>query len=428
VDGAEPPAAGPRRSRLWGHRDFNLLWAGQTVSQFGSQVSAVALPLIAVISLGATPAQVGVLGFLARLPFLLYLFAGVWVDRVRRRPVLVATDLARGLVLLVVPAAAWLGVLRVEVLYATLFAVMTLSVWFDTAYMSYLPSIVAREELVDGNTRLEMSRSAAQIGGPGLGGVLVQAVGAPFAVIADAVSFVVSALLVGRIRAPEPAPERPADQAGVLAGITEGLRFVFGHPRLRLLVIAVGIGNLAWAVQMSLFILFASRTVGVPPAMIGLVLAAAGPGALAGTLLAGRSLRRVGLGPTLILALAVFGGAALLIPLAPAGRPALAAAMLAGAQFLQALAFQVSSINFVSLRQAISPAGLLGRVNATFRFVGLGVSPLGALAGGALATAVGTRPALLAAALGLLVSPPMLLASPVRHLREAPAPVTGPAG
>jgi predicted MFS family arabinose efflux permease len=420
VTGLRQP--GTRRpAGLWGHRDFNLLWAGQTVSQFGSEVSTVALPLIAVITLHAGAGQMGVLGALARLPFLLYLFAGVWVDRVRRRPVLIGTDLARGLVLLVIPVSAALGMLHILVLDAVMLAVMLLTVWFDVAYMSYLPSIVEREQLVDGNVRLEVSRSAAQISGPALGGLLVQALSAPAAVVADAASYGVSALAMTRIRTPEPTPE-PADGAarGVRAEIAEGLRFVFGHPRLRLLVVCVGVGNLFWALQLAVLILFMSRGLALRPAVIGVVLAAAGPGALIGSLLAGRLLRTVGLGPTLIMALWLFGLAALLVPAAPHG-PAGVACLLA-AEFLSALAFQVSSINFVSLRQAMTPGRLLGRVNATFRFVGLGISPLGSLAGGALGTLAGLRPTLLVAALGLLVSPPLLLLSPVRRLREVPAP------
>jgi predicted MFS family arabinose efflux permease len=298
-------------------------------------------------------------------------------------------------------------------------AVMLLTVWFDVAYMSYLPSIVQRDQLVDGNIRLEVSRSAAQICGPGLGGLLVQVLTAPVAIVADAASYGVSALAMTRIRTPEPRPERTGPAAGVRAEIAEGLRFVLGHPQLRLLVLAVGIGNLFWAVQLSVYVLYMSRELGLRPAVIGIVLGAAGPGALVGSLLAGRLLRRAGLGPTLIMAQFLFGLASLLVPAAPDGLAG--AGFLLAAQFLTALAFQVSSINIVSLRQAITPDRLLGRVNASFRFVGLGISPLGSLAGGALGSLLGLRPALLLAALGLLVAPSMLLLSPVRRLREVPA-------
>jgi MFS family permease len=411
-----------QRAGLWGHRDFTLLWAGQTISQFGSQISTVAVPLIAVITLHASAAQMGLLGALGRAPFLLYLVAGVWVDRARRRPVLIGTDLARGLVLLAVPAAALAGALRIEVLYAVVFLVMTLQVWFDIAYMAYLPSILERERLIDGNVRLESSRSAAQVAGPGLGGLLVQALSAPLAVVADAASFVASALFLSGIRTPERPPTAAAGaRRSLRAEIVEGLRFVLGHRLLRPLAVAVGVGNLFWAMQLAVYVLFLNRGLGVPPALLGLILGAAGPGALAGSLLAGRLLRRLGLGTTVIGGLTLFGLGAALVPLAPRALP-VAVPLLMLAALAMALAFQVTSINVLSLRQAVTPARLQGRVNATFRFVGLGSSPLGALVGGALGGPLGLRPTLAVAALGLLAAPPLVALSPVRRLRRAPDP------
>jgi MFS family permease len=405
------------RRRLRRLSDFNRLWAGQTVSQFGTQVSYVALPLTGVLTLHASAVQLGVLMALFRAPFLLYPIAGVWVDRVRRRPVLITADVARAVLLMGVPAATALHLLRIELLYVTIFGLMVLTAWFDIAYMSYVPSLVERERLVQANSRLEISNSAAQIGGPGLAGLLVQLLTAPFAIVADSCSFVCSALAVTLIRRREPAPP-PAQGRSVRSELREGARFVFGQPLLRVLVVAVGLGNFFWALQQSIYLLFVGRELHLPPAVIGLVLAGTGAGAVVGTLLAAAALRRLGLGRTLIAGLGAFATGAMLVPLAPASS-AVAPPLLVAAQVLMGLGFQMTSINVLTARQIVSPPELLGRSNATFRFVALGVAPFGALAGGALGSVIGLRPALLAAGLGLMLCPLVLGISPVRSLRNA---------
>ena len=412
-------AAAARRFRWSGA--FARLWAAQAASQVGTQVSLLAIPLAGAVTLHATPFQMGLLGLLGRLPFLLYPFAGIWVDRVRRRPVMVAADLLRAVLLLAIPAAAALGRLRMEVLYATMGATILVTVWFDTANRSFLPAIVGREELLDANSRLEATASASRVAGPSLGGLLVQLLTAPFAVLVDALSFVVSAALIGSIHAPEaPAARRRTGVRALGRELAGGFQFVLGHRLLRTLTLAVAASHFFWAVQLAVYFLFLARDVALPSAAIGLVVAAAGPGVLAGSVVARWLPARIGLGPAMIAGWALFGLAALLVP-AAAGPAALAALALAASQLLMAAAVQVISVNNTSYRQAITAMDMQGRAMASTAFLGFGVAPLGSLAGGALGGAVGLRATELAAAAGLLAVALALLPTAVRGLRRAAA-------
>ncbi len=402
------------RDDLWRNHDFARLWWGQTLSQIGSQVSVVAIPLIALGTLHVGAESMGYLQALARLPFLLYLFAGVWVDRTSRRPVMIATDLGRAAILVAVLVAAVTHVLTFWMLAVAVLASMLLSVWFDTAYMTVVPSLVGREHLIGANTRLESSRSAAQLIGPTIGGSLVQAITAPIALAVDAVSFLVSATLVRGIRTPEPArSQRGLAIRSVFADLAEGVRFVFGHRLLRPLAIGLAVSNLAWAAELALYFIFLVRTVHLGPVLIGVTLAAAGPGALAGSMSAGRVRARWGAPSAIIGGLTLFAAAALLIPLS-AGGPAVEVPMLMVAGFFMSAGGQVCAVNVLTLRQSVTPDQVLGRTNATFRFVALGVSPLGALAGGWLGAAIGIRAALYVAVTSIFLAPLVVAASPVR--------------
>jgi MFS family permease len=433
------PAAAPRRvtrllrrltgrAEVWASPDFVRLWAGQAISQTGSQVTAIALPLIAVDRLQASAPAMGVLTAAGRLPYLLYLVAGVWVDRARRRRLLLGTDLARGILLLAVPLAAAAHVLSLWLLGTVLVAVVSLSVWFDTAYMSYLPLLIDRRLLLQGNTIMESSSSAAQVAGPSLGGLLVQAISAPGAVIADALSFFASAFSLRLIRHADP-PPAPAGAGRLgprelIAGMRPGIAFVARHPVLRPLALAIGLSNAAWAAELALYVLYLARGLGLSPALIGLALAAGGPGALAGSALAGRVQRRFGVSGAVIGGLSVFALAALLIPLAPGHDPAVAVPLLMAAAFGMPAGGQVCAVNVLTTRQLLSPGPLLGRVNASFRFAALGISPLGALLGGVLGSVIGLRAALLAAVGGMLLAPLIVVVSPVRRLHDLPAQTT----
>src|SRR5438874_7367780 len=285
-------ASGPMRgiarpAGLWRHPEFVKLWTGQTISRFGSEISQLAIPLAAALVLDASPAQMGLLSAFEFAPFLLLsLFAGVWVDRVRRRPVLIVADIGRAVILGSIPVAAVLGVLRIEQLYVVGLLTGVLTVFFDVAYQAYLPVLVSREHLVEGNSKLEVSRSVAQIAGPGVAGALVQVVSAPIAVVVDALSFVASVISLLFIHAPEPAPVRRPGAAGSMwSELREGLGVVLGNPLLRSIAACTGMSNLfsnAWA---AVYVLYLTRELGLPPAIIGLIFAVSGPGALLGALL-----------------------------------------------------------------------------------------------------------------------------------------------
>ena len=424
---AEETVAGPKAARrwfaddLWRNRDFTRLWWAQTWSQLGSQVTVVAIPLIALITLGAGPQAMGVLQALGRLPFLLYLFAGVWVDRTRRRPVMITTDLGRGAILVVVLVTGVTHTLTLWMLGGAILLSMLLTVWFDTAYMTLVPSLVERDHLMSANTRLETSRSAAQAAGPALGGALVQALTAPVAVFVDALSFVASTALVRRIQTVE---HPPAHQVltirSVFASLTEGLRYVFTHRLLRPLAIAIAVSNLAWAAELALYFIFLVRSVHLSPALIGLTLAAAGPGAVVGSMLASRVRAWWGARTAIIGGLGIFATAALLIPFA-AGGTVVEVIMLMAAAFFMSAGGQICSINVLTLRQSVTPDRLLGRANATFRFVALGISPLGSLGGGLLGAAIGLRGALFVSVGAMFLAPLIVAVVPTHNAEPAEA-------
>jgi MFS family permease len=405
---------------LWRHRDFMRLWSAETVSQLGTQVTMLALPLTAILVLHASPFQVGALSSVEFAPFLLVgLPAGVWVDRMRRRPILVAGDLGRALVLGSIPLAHWFHTLGMPHLYIAAFVAGICTVFFDVAYQSYLPSLVDRDQLTEGNAKLEISRSGAQLAGPGLAGLLVQLVTAPVAILADAISYVGSAAFVAMIRRPE--PEIPAPPPGgrprMRSQIAEGLRFVLRHPLLRPIAVCTSVSNLFFSMIFAIVILFAVRELGLSAGAIGVALGIGNVGFLGGAFIADRVARPLGLGPTIVASAVVFGVSGFLFPLATASS---AIPFLIAGSFLSGLGSVVYNVNQVSLRQAITPERMLGRMNATMRFVVWGTMPIGALVGGALGGWIGLRATLWVAALGgsFAFLPPLL--SPVRSLRRIP--------
>ena len=399
-----------RSGGLWSHPGFMKLWAASAISDVGSQVTMVALPLIAALSLGATPWQMGLLSAAGSAPILLVgLFAGVWVDRLRRRPLMIAADVGRAALLLLIPFAAAAGTLRMEILYVVALSTGALSVLFDVAYLSLVPMLVERDELVEANGKLEVTASAAQVVGPGLGGTLVGTLGAAVAVMVDAVSFLVSALFLRGIPATEPRPAAPGERVGVTAEIVEGLHAVARHRILRALAVCSGSTNLFGRMFLAVYVLYMTRDLGLDSVGVGLVFAAGGVGALAGSLVVGATTRRLGPGPTMIWAQLVFGVTGLAVPL------------VVGSEFTQWMAIVVYYVSAVSVRQALVPDRLRGRVNATMRFLAGGAMPIGALIGGALGGVIGLPWTLVAAELGMRLGFVWLLLSPVRGLRELPA-------
>lgn len=409
----------PRARGLWRHPDFLKLWTGQTISQFGTQFTLLGLPLIAILLLKANAFEVGLLGTVEFLPFILFgLPAGAWVDRLRRRPILIAGDVGRALSLASIPIAYALGRLALPQLYVVAFVNGVLTVFFDVAYQSYLPSIVDRDQLVEGNSKLEGSRATAQIAGPGLAGGVIQWIGAPLAILADAASFMASALFVFLIRRPEPpVPVHPGGKRKIRAEIAEGLRFVVKSRELRAIAACTGSANLFSQVATAVFLLYAVRSLHLNAGQIGVIFAIGNVGALLGALSGGAIARKLGVGPTIVLSATVFGPSWLLVPLAS---PASPYPFLIAAMLIASFGGVIYNVNQVGLRQAITPLRMQGRMNATMRFMVWGTIPIGAFLGGVLGNTIGLRPTLWVGAIGGCLTFLPVLLSPVRSLMRIP--------
>lgn len=416
-------APDPRSRSLFRHPDFVKLWSAETISQFGTQVTLLALPIIAATTLNVTPFEFGLLSTIEFLPFIfLSLPAGVWVDRLRRRPILIVGDLIRAAALVSIPIAFALNALTIWQLYIVGFVNGCATVFFDVAYQSYLPSLVDRDKIVDGNAKLETSRSAAQITGPGVAGVVIGAVTAPFAVAVDALSFVVSALFMFAIRRHEAAPKPRLNEHGerpsMRSEISEGLRYVGGHRLLRSIAATTGLSNFFTNILYAILILYLVRELSVTPQLLGLAFSLGAVGFLVGALIANRLATRFGVGPTIVLAVMVSGPAELLIAIAP---PDLAVPFVAASVFLGGIGNVVYNINQVSLRQAITPERMQGRMNATMRFIVWGTIPIGSIVGGSLGGLIGLHETIWIGAIGgVFVFLPVFF-SPVRRLRTIPA-------
>jgi MFS family permease len=429
VTGEQPTS----RSSLWHHHDFLRLWGAQTISLVGSQVTLLALPLTAVILLHASAFQIGLLTAVQYLPFLLVgLPAGVWVDRMRRRPILIAADVARAVILLSIPIAYWAGVLDLGLLYPVGFLVGVLSLFFDVAHQSYLPDLVPRDALIEGNAKIEVSYSSAQLAGPGLGGVLVQVLTAPVAILADAVSYVVSAALLLRIRRPEPAPApEEGDASGLLPQIRDGVRYVLRHDLLRPIALTTAIGNLfdLFGMVQAVLTLYAIRTLHLSPAELGLALAIANGGGILGALANRRLVDRFGFGPTFLVASVTPGIGVLLLPLAT---PSTGLLVLAAGLGIAGFAIAIYNVNQITLRQTVTPAAMQGRMNATMRVIIWGTIPIGAALGGFLGSTIGLRPTLLVAGCGSVLACAPVVFSQIAKLRTipdaAPEPASAPRG
>lgn len=411
---------------LWRHPDFLRLWSAQTISQLGSQVTLLALPLAAILVLDASTFEVALVGFFQLVPFLLFaLPAGVWVDRLPRRPVLIVADASRAVVLASLPVAYWLDALTLPHLYAAGFAAGILTVFFDVAYLAYLPSLVERSRLLDGNAKLETSRSSASVAGPGLAGMLVGALTAPVAILTDAASYAVSAYLLGRIRHPDRTAARhtTGPSTSMRRELREGLSFVFREPLLRILVLSTGAANFFWNVGLGVAIVYLVRDLGLSPATLGIVIAVGEVGSIAGAVLSGRAARRLGLGRAIVWPALLTSIGILSVPLAPTSRPepVLMAGFLLGALF-----GNIFNVNQLSLRQAITPERLQGRMNAVVRFMYWGPQSVGMVVGGALGSVVGLRETLFFAAGGAALAMAPLAINPIRRLDAIPDSSTEP--
>jgi MFS family permease len=405
------------RLGLLREHDFRQLFIADTISQIGTQITLLALPLVAILALGASPFEVGALAACETAAFvLLGLPAGAWVDRLRRRSVLIAGDVARAVLLGSVPLAWWADMLTMAQLYAVGLLTGACTVFFDVAYQSYLPHLVGRENLVEGNAKLEAVRGVSQIAGPTLAGLLIQWLTAPVAIVVDAVSFLVSAVYVGLIRKREPAPERAPD-AHLGREIAEGLRFVLGNRLLRSIAMCTGTYNLFAAVGFTMLLVLLADVLEIPAGTIGLVLSAGSIGGLVGAFTAMRVAKALGQGPTIWMSCAFTAPFGLLTALVQPG----------WLLWLGAFGFAVSmwggvvyNIAQVSFRQGLTPERLLGRMNATMRFLVWGTMPVGGLIGGVLGQQVGVREAVWIGMIGCCLAFLPVFFSPLRTMRELP--------
>jgi MFS family permease len=428
--GAEPSEAEiatstPYRPSLWRQGDFMKLWTGQTVSQFGDEITLLGIPLLATLILGAGPLEMGILGVVRFLPWILFtLPAGVWVDRMRRRPILIGADIARAALLATIPLAFVGGFLTLIQVYIVAFIAGTLEVFFDVAYQSYLPSIVERDELVEGNSKLELSRAGSQVAGPTVAGFLIQAIGAPFAIAFDALSYLGAALFIGLIRRPEtgPAPHDPAEgeRPSMWQEARAGVGYVVTNRYLRSIAACTGTANLFSNITFAVLILYlvSEDALNLDAGTIGVIFALGNLGVILGALTGGRLAKAIGIGPTIVASAALCGLAAFAVPIAPQDDPFW---VLVAGGFVLGYGVVVYNVNQVGLRQAITPDRMLGRMNATMRLIVWGTIPIGALIGGILGAVLGLQTALWVSAIGASLSFLPVLFSPVRTLREIPA-------
>ncbi|MFC4517285.1 MFS transporter [Streptomyces ehimensis] len=409
--------SGEKQRSLWRNASFAYFWGSQAASFVGTQVTMVALPLIAVFSLNASPFEVGVLTAVERVPFvILSLPAGALIERLDYRRVLVTAAVLRALLIVTVPLAAALDLLTIGHLYLIAVLIGALSVFADVAGMSVLPALLPTDRLADGNGKLEVGRSGADVLGPGVGGVLVQTLTAPFALLADALAFAVSGVLITRVRGLRKGADAPKEEsASLVQQIREGVKFVVRTPLLLWNAVAAALLNLFAFVFLAIQYLYMVDTLGMSPAVVGLVLALGGLGGVLGSMLSGRLIERVGLGRAFVL-----GGAAVAVGILIAGaaphRAVVGPAVLAVGYFMYVLGGPVFNVAAITARQVITPDHLLARTNATMRFFIWSSIPLGALLGGVLATLLSLRGSVLVAGAGLLIPLMVLALSPIGRM------------
>jgi MFS family permease len=418
LSASSPQRAAPPLRR---QPDFLKLWAAQSISQLGDQVTLLALPLVAVLTLDASAAEMGLLTAAQLAPHLLFsLFAGVWVERSqRRRRLMIVADVGRALLLASVPLAAAFDLLTFPQLLAIAFGVGTFAVLFDVSWSTLMVTVVPREDVVEANSKLNLSRALSFVAGPSLAGFLVQLLTAPVTLLLDAISYVGSALFLGRIRAQEP----PIDEEGresVLRSLRTGLRFVLGDELIRPQLACVATINLFNFVFWAIFVLYATEELGVSPAVLGLALGAGAVGGIVGALVAVRLERLIGIGPAFMVGAVLFPLPLVLVPLAT-GRELVIALMLGVAEFLSSVGVMILDVNANSISLLRTPHRLRARMTGTFRFVNYGIRPVGALLGGALGTLLGLETAIWIGVLGALLGVLWLAPSPIPRLRTAPA-------
>ncbi|MBV9823023.1 MAG: MFS transporter [Actinobacteria bacterium] len=412
----------PKPRSLWSHGDFLKLWGGQSLSLVGTQVTIVAMPLVALQLLDASATQMGVLGGLARAPFVLFLFAGVWADRVRRRPTMIATDLGRGVLIGLIPILYYLGDLRMAWLYLIVLLAGILGVFFEVSNQAFIPSLVEPEFVPEANAKFQISQSSAQVAGPGLAGILIAFLSAASVIVIDAISYFVGAIASMLIRMPEEKPGGTSRPPKLFAAIGAGLKWVWTQPVIRPMMFATAFYMAFTSGIQALYVFYLDRDLHLAAGWIGFTLAFLGVGAVIGSLFSLKTLKRFGPGPTAFWATVVGNAAFLLVPLA-GGPIGVTVAILALAQALIGMSGPIAQVSMGSLRMRLTPNDMQGRVVATFRGLSLGLAPVGALLAGVLAQAVGLRLILFIFAIGVLAPIVVMWFSPIPRAKTFPAPV-----
>ncbi|MFT7837037.1 MFS transporter [Saccharothrix sp. BKS2] len=419
-----------RPGSLFQQANFRNLWFGQTLSLFAAEITAGVIPLLAALTLNASVLEMGVLSAVSFLPYLVIsLFAGVWLDRLPKRPVIVAADLARGVLLLLVPLAAVLDLLSMPFLLVIAVLIGVGTVIADIGSASFLPSVVGRRDLVDGNGKLEISNNASRMAGEAVGGVLVQVLTAPFALLFNTVAYAASAVFTQRIRVdPDVEPEVDEDdeeqpdarKPDFWREVGEGLRFVFGNPIVRTLAITALLFNLFTFFIEPVFLIFITRTLALEPIYIGLILSSSGVGGVVGAMISGRVSRKLPLGTLLVVTQVLAGAASLLIPVATLVPKPAAVVLIIVMHFVDAVMVIVYNVNQRSYRSAVTPDALQGRMNASIRMIVMGVCPLGALLGGVVGNALSATTALIIGSVGILSSGVYIAFTRIRSVKEIP--------
>ncbi|MDQ2957931.1 MAG: MFS transporter [Actinomycetota bacterium] len=405
---------------IWSNRDFVKLWSGETVSLIGTQITQFTLPLVAILTLHVSVFQVGLLNACRTAPIVVVsLFAGVWLDRRRRRPILIACSLGNAVLIGLVPLSYATSMLSIGLLYVVCLAVGVLSVVFDIGVLSYVPNVVQRRHLADSNSKIQTSTSLAMVAGPGLAGALVGVLTAPVTLSADAVSYLCSAVGLLSIKTPEQPPEVPEVRQSVRSSIAEGIRAVYGSPVLRSLLNLSATFNFVQAGFITIFVVYGVRDLHLSPFKLGVVLGAIAVGGICGAMLSNRISRRFGIGPTMLGGLC---GATLcpLVLLIPRGPGLASMATMVGIEFLYGFGVLSFNVITVTVRQTVTPNRLLGRMNASYRMVLFGMAPLGSALAGFLGQSFGLRTALVIAVLAFPVCILWTVSSPVVRMREMP--------
>ncbi len=409
-----------RNDPLWTHVDFMRLWSGRAGSQLGSQLSIVAIPLYAVLSLGASPLEMGILGAAAGIPRLLFgFFAGAWVDRHRRKPIMVVTNLLQALAVATIPIAALLDMTSFALLVAVEVVIGLLQVFFQTAWVPYMPGLVGRKLLPSANSRILSSNSVAQVAGPSLAGSLVGAIGGPATIAINALTYLWSGLRIAQISYREPDARPPAEHEPIMREIRQGIAVVVRSPLLRALAGSHATIVLAGWAFLAVYPLYMLNVLDLSARGVGFIYAAGGVGGLLGSLVTTSVIRALGTGPTIVWSAVLFGAFGLTIPLAVLV-PEYALPLVLFAEFAQWMMLVIFEITEGTLRQAVTPDRLLGRVAASDMVLVTGLQPIGAFIGGALGEVIGVQSALLIDVAGMFCAGAWVWWSPVREVGEMP--------